>query len=95
MKLAVLGIGMMGYPMARRLCEAGHTVHVWNRTREKAERLAACGATVHAQAADAAAAADIVICLLENGTVVGDVLFSRGVANALRPDALLIDMSST
>ena len=33
MNIAVLGIGFMGFPMARRLCEAGHTVHVWNRSR--------------------------------------------------------------
>ena len=32
MKIALLGIGLMGFPMGRRLCEAGHTVHVWNRT---------------------------------------------------------------
>lgn len=95
MKIAVLGIGLMGYPMARRLCEAGHTVHVWNRTRKKADRLAPFGATVHAQAADAARAADIVICMLENGAVVGEVLFSKGVAQALKPDALVMDMSST
>ncbi len=94
MKIAVLGTGLMGYPMARRLCQAGHTVEVWNRTRAKAERLAQFGATVHAQPADAARSANIVICLLENGTVVGDVLFERGVAQALLPDALVIDMSS-
>ena len=94
MNIAVLGIGLMGYPMARRLCEAGHTVHVWNRTPAKAQRLAAFGATVHAQAADAVRPADIVICLLENGTVVGDVLFAGGVAKALHADALVIDMSS-
>ena len=94
MKIAVLGIGLMGFPMARRLCEAGHSVHVWNRTREKADRLAPFGATVHALAADAVRSAGIVICLLEDGTVVGDVLFSRGVAEALKPDALVIDMSS-
>lgn len=94
MKIAVLGIGMMGYPMAKRLCEAGHTVHAWNRTREKADRLAPFGATIHAQAVDAVRPADIVICLLESGTVVGEILFSSGVANALGPDALVIDMSS-
>ena len=94
MNIAVLGIGLMGYPMARRLCEAGHTVHVWNRTAAKAQRLAEFGATVHAQAADAVRPADIVICLLENGAVVGDVLFAGGVAKALRADALVIDMSS-
>lgn len=94
MEIAVLGIGLMGYPMARRLCEAGHRVHAWNRSQPKAERLLPFGATVHAQAAAAAASADIVICLLENGTIVGDVLFGRGVAQALKPDAMLIDMSS-
>jgi 3-hydroxyisobutyrate dehydrogenase-like beta-hydroxyacid dehydrogenase len=94
MHIAVLGIGMMGFPMARRLCEAGHTVHAWNRSREKAERLAVFGATVHAKAADAVRAADIVICLLENGSVVGEVLFASGVAQALASGALLIDMSS-
>ena len=94
MKIAVLGIGLMGYPMARRLCEAGHTVHAWTRTPEKADRLVASGAIVHAQAADAVRSVDIVVCMLSDGTVVGDVLFSRGLAKALKPGALVIDMSS-
>lgn len=94
MNIAVLGIGMMGFPMARRLCEAGHSVHVWNRTREKAQRLASFGATVHDLAADAVRSAQTVICLLDNGSVVGEVLFTSGVAQALRPDALVVDMSS-
>jgi 2-hydroxy-3-oxopropionate reductase len=94
MKIAVLGIGQMGYRMGRRLCEAGHTVHVWNRTQLKAERLVPFGATVHARPANAVQAADIVICLLENGPVVGDVLFTSGVAQSLKPGALVIDMSS-
>ena len=94
MNIGVLGIGMMGFPMARRLCEAGHTVHVWNRTREKAERLSSLGATVHGLAADAVRSAEAVICLLENGNAVGEVLFASGVAQALRPDVMVIDMSS-
>ncbi len=94
MKIAVLGIGLMGYPMARRLCQAGHRVSVWNRTPEKAARLAPLGATVHARADDAVRSVSTVICLLENGAVVGDVLFSHGVAAALAADSLVIDMSS-
>ena len=94
MKVCVLGIGFMGFPMARRLCEAGFTVHAWNRSREKAERLAPCGATVHALASDAVRDADIVVCLLENGAVVGDVLFAQGAAAAMKAGALVIDMSS-
>ena len=94
LQIAVLGIGMMGLPMARRLCEAGHQVHVWNRTRAKAEPLAAAGATVHGQAADAVRQADITISLLENGPVVADVLFAQGAAPAMRKGSLFIDMAS-
>ncbi len=94
MKISVLGIGLMGFPMARRLCEAGHEVHVFNRSRDKAERLAAFGATVHATAATAAAAGDVIISMLENGAVVGDVLFEQGAAAAMRAGTLFIDMAS-
>ena len=93
-RIALLGIGMMGLPVAQRLCEAGHEVHVWNRTRAKAEPLAAAGATVHDQPASAVRQADITISLLENGTVVGDVLFQQGAAAALRKGSLFIDMAS-
>lgn len=93
-RVAVLGIGMMGFPMARRLCEAGCAVSVWNRSRTKAERLLPFGATVAETPADAVAQADIVVTLLENGAVVEDVLFAQGAAQALRPGALVVDMSS-
>lgn len=94
MNIAVLGIGLMGFPMARRLCRAGHNVHVWNRSPDKAERLAAFGATVHATAASAAREAGIVIVMLENGPVVEDVLFDQGTAAAMRRGTLVIDMAS-
>lgn len=94
MRIAVLGIGLMGFPMARRLCEAGHAVQAWNRSRAKAERLAPLGATVHATAADAVREAEIVVCMLESGPVIEDVLFRQGTADAMRPGALFIDMAS-
>lgn len=94
LKIAVLGTGMMGLPMARRLCQAGHEVHVWNRTHAKAEPLAADGACIHDSAAAAVAAAEICISLLENGPVVEDVLFAQGAAAAMRPGSLFIDMAS-
>lgn len=94
LRTAVLGIGMMGAPMARRLHAAGHEVHAWNRTREAAEVLAAEGITVHTDVRDAVAGADVVISLLANGPVVGEVLFGLGAAQALRRDALFIDMAS-
>lgn len=94
LSICVLGTGRMGLPMARRLCQAGHTVHVWNRTRAKAEALLADGAVVHGNAADAAGQADITLSLLENGPAVAQVLCDHGVADALRAGSLFIDMAS-
>ncbi|GGH63362.1 2-hydroxy-3-oxopropionate reductase [Comamonas phosphati] len=94
LKIAVLGTGMMGLPMARRLARAGHEVHAWNRTRAKAEPLAVNGATIHDNAADAVRGVDFAVSLLENGAIVGDVLFSQGVAEAMPKGSLFIDMAS-
>ena len=94
LSIAVLGIGMMGFPMARRLCEAGHRVSAWNRSRDKAERLLPFGAQVFDRPADAVARADIVVCLLEDGGAVESVLFDQGTTAGLRAGALVIDMSS-
>ena len=94
LRIAFLGTGSMGLPMARRLCEAGHALQVWNRTPQKAASLTALGAVVHAQAAAAVAGADIVVGMLENGAVVEDVLFAQDVAAAMKPGALFIDMAS-
>ena len=93
-RVAVLGIGMMGFPMARRLCEAGFQVTTWNRSRAKAERLVPFGAQVHDTPAQAVAMADVVITLLENGDIVEDVLFRQGTTSGLRPGTLVVDMSS-
>ncbi len=93
--ITILGVGLMGYPMARRLCEAGFKVHAWNRTRDKAERLAAFGATVFNTSAEAVAGADVVIGMLENGAVMDSVLFAQGTVQAINEGALVIDMAST
>ncbi|MBE7370030.1 NAD(P)-dependent oxidoreductase [Ramlibacter sp. HM2] len=94
MQIAVLGTGAMGFPMARRLCEAGHAVHAWNRTRAKVEPLAAFGARVHGDAASALREAEAVVCMLESGPVIEDVLFRQRAAEALRPGALFLSMAS-
>lgn len=94
MNIAFLGIGLMGFPMARRLCEAGHTVRVWNRTIAKAQLLAPYGAVVHTTPTLAVQGADMVITMLDHGAVVGQVLFDMGTAAAIQPGALVVDMSS-
>lgn len=93
--MAVLGIGLMGGPMARRLAAAGFDVVAWNRTRAKAEALRSAGMTISDTPAAAAGQADVVITMLENGPVVADVLFGAdGAASGARPSTLFIDMSS-
>jgi 2-hydroxy-3-oxopropionate reductase len=94
MRIAFLGLGLMGVPMAGRLCRAGLEVHVWNRSPEKAVPLVALGAQAHASAADAVRDADLTITMLEHGGIVELVLFDHGVAQALKAGSLLVDMSS-
>ena len=96
-QICLLGCGLMGTPMARRLLAAGHPLTVWNRTRTKAQALAPLGARVADTPADAAQDADVVITMLEHGGIVADVLFNEqhpGAATSLKPGALVIDMSS-
>lgn len=92
--IAFLGTGLMGAPMVRRLLGAGFAVTVWNRDGSKADALAADGARVAATAAEAAQGAEIVFTMLSDGTAVADVLFGQGVAEALKPGAVVVDTSS-
>jgi 3-hydroxyisobutyrate dehydrogenase-like beta-hydroxyacid dehydrogenase len=91
-KLAFLGLGLMGTPMATRLLEAGHHVTVWNRTAGKTARLVDHGALA-AETPDAAVAgADTVFTMLANPQALDQVL--SGVLGALQPGQVLIDMST-
>ncbi len=100
-RLAFLGMGMMGAPMARNLLRAGYAVTVWNRTAAKAQALAADGATgapgaakatVAASPADAARGADLVLaCLFDAGAVEQVVTGPRGVLEGIRPGSVFID----
>lgn len=65
--IAFIGTGRMGAPMAANLARGGLDVRVWNRTRSRAEALAADGAAVAASPAEAARSATIVITMLTDG----------------------------
>lgn len=93
-RVAFLGLGLMGGPMARRLARAGYSLKVWNRDTAKAKPLEAEGAVIAASATDAVRDADIVFTMMTNGDVVGSVLFNGGVAEAMKKGAVLIDTSS-
>ncbi|MEV8564548.1 NAD(P)-dependent oxidoreductase [Streptomyces sp. NPDC051322] len=72
--VAVLGTGIMGAAMARNLCHAGLDVRVWNRTRSKAEPLAAVGARVTGTPAEAVEDADVILTMLYDGAAVLDTM---------------------
>ncbi len=93
-RIAFLGTGLMGGPMARRLLKAGYAVTVWNRDRSKTDALAAEGATIAATAADAARDADVVFTMLSDGNAVGSVLIDQGAADVLKAGAVVVDSSS-
>jgi len=93
-RVAFLGLGLMGSRQAARLVAAGWAVTVWNRSPGKADALVAAGARLAGTAVEAVAEAEMVVTMLESGRTVEAVLFGSGAAAALRPGALVIDMSS-
>src|SRR4029078_13180239 len=83
-RVAVLGTGIMGTPMARNLLKAGFQVRVWNRTPEKARVLATEGADLAETHADAVREAAFVITMLTDAAA---VLAVMGQAAELVPDS--------
>jgi 3-hydroxyisobutyrate dehydrogenase-like beta-hydroxyacid dehydrogenase len=92
MEIAWIGTGIMGAPMVRRLLRAGHRARVYNRSAEKARALAADGATVAAEAAEAARGADAVFIMVSDTPDVESVVAK--IEPALARGQLVIDMST-
>jgi len=91
-----IGLGLMGAPMAANLARAGFPLTVWNRTPAKSEPLRKLGAGVVGSAAEVAAASDVVITMVSDDAALEDLLFGdQGVAAALRPGTVVVDMSTT
>src|SRR5439155_3472517 len=84
-KIAFLGLGMMGTPMATRLLEAGHDLTVWDRTDEKTKALVDRGANAATSPAQAGEGAEVAITMLANPQVLEQVVFEGGLARASAP----------
>jgi len=94
-KLGYLGLGMMGFPMTRRLVSAGYDVTVWNRSSGKAAALVAAGARLAPQPRDVAATASILFTCLTDAAAVEEVVFGPdGLATAAGSGKLVVDFSS-
>src|SRR5947209_16917213 len=73
-KIGWIGVGRMGFPMAERLLKAGYDVAIWNRTRAKAEPLAAKRGKVVDKLADLAGV-DVVFSIVSTGNDLTEVYF--------------------
>ena len=94
MKVGFIGLGRMGAGMAANLLKAGHEVTVYNRSPAKAAALAAQGAKVAVNIADASRG-DAVMTMLANDQAVEDVVFGDGgVIETLAPGAIHISSST-
>lgn len=91
--IAVLGTGRMGTALIRALIKTGHAVTVWNRTREKAEPLAAEGATVAASVAEAVRAAPTIIVNVSDYAASAALLRQKDVTTVLG-GRLIVELTS-
>ncbi len=95
MKLAFIGLGIMGKPMAKNLLKAGYDVTVYDRNEEAINDLVAAGATSAASSKDAAQGKDVIFTMLPNSPhVKAAVLGEGGVIEGAANGATVIDMSS-
>ncbi len=95
MKIAFIGLGRMGMGMARNLRRAGYDVAVYNRTREKAEALAADGARVASSPADACSDVEVVMTMVADDHAVEDIVFgNNGIAAAMKNGCIHVSHST-
>src|ERR1700686_2583772 len=93
-KIGWIGVGRMGTPMAERLLKAGHDVTIWNRTRAKAEPLAAKGGKIVDKPVDLAGC-DVVFAIVSTGKDVEEVLFGKdGLCTGSKLPRMVVDCSS-
>src|SRR3984893_220973 len=94
-KLGYLGLGMMGFPMARRLVNAGYDLAVWNRSAGKAAALVEAGAKLKAHPGEVAATASILFMCVTDAAAVEEVVFGGNGLEAVNgAGKLVVDFSS-
>ncbi len=95
MKIAFIGMGTMGKPMALNLLKAGHQVTVHNRTREREETVVEAGAARANSPLEAAKGAEIIItCVSDSPDVEAIMVGENGVIEGAESGAIAIDMST-
>ena len=94
MRIGLLGTGLMGQPVARRLVAAGYSVTVWDRSQEKALQLASAGVKIEQSASQLLADSELIICLLSDATACDEVIFNHDSLQYIGPDTIILMMST-
>jgi 2-hydroxy-3-oxopropionate reductase len=94
-EIGFIGLGIMGKPMASHLVAAGHTVHVCDLVEESVKHLCLLGAKACSCCKEIAQKSDIIFIMVPDTPDVEAALFgAEGVAEGLKPGAIVVDMSS-
>ena len=94
MQIGFIGVGLMGFPMAKNLLKSGYKLKAFNRSQDKAERLKEFGAEISKSIKEVVTNSDIIITILTDDTAVEKVMGSDEFIENIKPNATVIDMSS-
>lgn len=96
MKIGFIGTGVMGSSMVRHLLNEGHTVHLYNRTKKKADALVEAGAIWEESPAEVSKVSDVIFTILGYPADVEEVYFGKkGIFNTLSADKIVVDMTTS
>jgi 3-hydroxyisobutyrate dehydrogenase-like beta-hydroxyacid dehydrogenase len=94
-RVGLIGLGLMGAPMGANLLKAGFPLTVWNRTAEKAQKLADKGATIAKSPQEVASQVDVLFTIVSDPPALEEVLWGKqGALVALKKGSVLIDSST-
>lgn len=95
MKIGLIGLGIMGKPMAMNILKAGYDLTVFDRNTAATDTVVAAGGKAASSAREIGETCDVVLTMLPNSPHVKSVMLGEdGVAEAMKPGSVFIDMSS-
>ena len=95
MNVGIIGTGLLGSAIAKRIASAGHKVHAYNRTRQKAESLRKLGIEVEDSPEELAKKCDIVITIVKDAQAIEEVSFGKnGIVHGKHDGLIVVDMST-
>ena len=92
--IGFIGIGLMGFPMAKNILKSAYNLKAYNRSQDKADRLKEFGAEISVSIKDVVTNSDIIITMLTDDNAVEKVMGSDEFISNIKEGATVIDMSS-